>query len=179
MLSFASVELWTPAIFSTFSPLYNKKTAKPLVYTNVPIQAYTLGVLRAVLVALTNVYDGKKRTYVRTHVFFGILSTYLYIGPGRINAYVTILHQQDYHLQNRVCKRYFLTVISVTSLSTCSAARANNYFIHKQWRMQDGRQGGWNNRDVDLREDLIVIWDFCYSDLGVISCSWGGCPSPP
>ena len=141
MLSFASVELWTPAIFSTFSPLYNKKTAKPLVYTNVPIQAYTLGVLRAVLVALTNVYDGKKdiRTYAH---FFGMLSTYIYIGPGRIYIYVTFLHPQDYHLQNRVCKRYFLTVISVTSLSTCSAARANNYFIHKQWRMQDGRQGG-------------------------------------
>ena len=113
------------------SPLYNKKTAKPLVYTNVPIQAYTLGVLRAVLVALTNVYDGKKdiRTYAH---FFGMLSTYIYIGPGRIYIYVTFLHPQDYHLQNRVCKRYFLTVISVTSLSTCSAARANNYFIHKQ-----------------------------------------------
>ena len=111
--------------FLRFPPFTIKKTAKPLVYTNVPIQAYTLGVLRAVLVALTNVYDGKKdiRTYAR---FFGILSTYLYIGPGRINVYVTILHQQDYHLQNRVCKRYFLTVISVTSLSTRSAARANN-----------------------------------------------------
>jgi hypothetical protein len=30
--------------------------------------------------------------------------------------------------------------------------------------MQDDNQGGAkNNGDVDLHEDLMVIWDFCYS----------------
>ena len=67
-------------------PLYNKKTAKPLVYTNVPIQAYTLGVLRAVLVALTNVYDGKKgHTYVRT--FFWHVE-YIHIYRSRADLYI-------------------------------------------------------------------------------------------
>ena len=33
-------------------------------------------------------------------------------------------------------------------------------------RMRD--KGGWNNGYVDLCEDLMVIWDFCYSDLHVI-----------
>ena len=118
----ASVELELQQSFLRFPPFTIKKQPS---HWSIQTFPYTLGVLRAVLVALTNVYDGKKdiRTYAR---FFGILSTYLYIGPGRINVYVTILHQQDYHLQNRVCKRYFLTVISVTSLSTRSAARANN-----------------------------------------------------
>ena len=41
-----------------------------------------------------------------------------------------------------------------------------------QWRMQDWRQGGWNNRDVDLCEDLMVIWRSCYSGLRIIRGVW-------
>jgi len=30
---------------------------------------------------------------------------------------------------------------------------------------------GWNNENVDLHEDLMVIWGFCYSRSDIVSCT--------
>ena len=91
---------------------YNKKTAKPLVYTNVPI--HTPGVLRAVLIALTNVYDGKKDIH-----------TYARCLPCWVRTYISgaDLYISNFSASTITFKTGFT---SVTSLSTCSTARANN-----------------------------------------------------
>ena len=82
----ASVELELQQSFLRFPPFTIKKTAKPLVYTNVPIRAYTLGVLRAVLVALTNVYDGKKDIRMYAHFFWHV--EYIHIYRSRADLYI-------------------------------------------------------------------------------------------
>jgi len=80
-----------------------------------------------------------------------------------------------------VCETLYLYGYSKAVPSRSSCEDTHRYYTSTcsgGCRMRD--KGGWNNGDVDLCEDLMVIWCFCYSVLRVIRGSWGaGAPPAP